>query len=297
MKSKIIIVGRDGRPSMRKVYSQMKNGELIVVRTPKRKKRYIRKYNDNNSDVFNKEPIENLNGKNSVVIRWGNRIEFETNKNSIVYNKAENIYTATNKKLSREIFIKNKVSTPKLYNNKKSEISFPIIARPLVHSKGKNFLIINTKEEFNNHFNFGWYYSEFIDKEKEFRVHCAHGKILAVMEKPRGEGIAWNRAINHERFTRILQKEYNYNVCIEALKAVKAIGLDFAGVDVILKDGKAYVLEVNTAPTLNSSEYVSSQYAKYFDLLFNTEGRVEHWDFINFKKAESLAWKQNQLIK
>ncbi len=71
------------------------------------------------------------------------------------------------------------------------------------------------------------------------------------------------------------------------------LGLDFAGVDLMLdKDGKAYLLEVNTAATLASSEYSMSRYAKYFDWLCKTNKRREHHEFKEFKKASNYAWHE-----
>jgi glutathione synthase/RimK-type ligase-like ATP-grasp enzyme len=48
---------------------------------------------------------------------------------------------------------------------------------------------------------------------------------------------------------------------------VAALGLDFGGVDVMVKDNVAYVIEVNTAPTLNSSDYVALTMVKVYGLV------------------------------
>jgi len=104
--------------------------------------------------------------------------------------------------LSRQTFIENNVNCPVLVTPENFDISYlPIIARPLVHSKGKNFVVLNSFSDFERHYNQnnqGWYYSNFINKEREFRVHCAHGKVLVLMEKsnPNNGNIAWNRAQN-----------------------------------------------------------------------------------------------------
>lgn len=299
-KKKIIMVGRDGRPSMLKVYGQMNSGELIVRRRIRRTgKEWLRQYKDNDVEHRNRLPIGDLNLEDAIVVRWGNRIEAPTNKGSIVYNKIDAIENATDKKKARQMFLDNKVSAPKLYTPTSPDVTFPIIARPLVHSKGKNFVVINNMREFKAHFKDGWYYSQYIDKDREFRVHVAHGKILAIMEKPRVEGqMAWNKAINHQAFNRVAQADYPYSVCWQALKAVDVLGLDFGGVDVIAKQEgdklKGYVLEVNTSPTLNSTEFVSEQYAKYFGWLFASETRRKPWDWKEFKNPSSFAWKQNQ---
>jgi len=298
-----ILVGKDGRPSMKKVFVLMNSEANLVVRRipPKTKKPYLRVFDVPKSETFKKAPINELTLAGSKIIRWGNRIEAETDKTTIVYNKSEAIAKATNKKLSRELFIAGKVRTPLLVipQTVKNE-QFPIIARPSTHAKGKNFVILKNGAEFGTHFTAneksGWYYSEYINKEREFRVHCAHGKILAVMEKTRGgDKIAWNRAVTGEPFTRLTQDAYPFSVCFQALKAVRTLGLDFAGVDVMLLGKEGIVLEVNTSPTLNSSDHVSNQYAMYFDWLNRSEKRREHWDFTKFKQAESFSWKNFQL--
>ncbi len=299
-----ILVGRDGRPSMKKVFALMKSeGSLTVRRIPPRtKKPYLRVYTGSDIDKFAKKPVDELTLASNKIIRWGNRIEGTTDKSTIVYNKSEAIAKATNKKLSRQLFIKDKVRTANLVTpDTIKDSQYPVIARPSTHAKGKNFIILRSIDEFRTHFTAndpnGWYYSEFINKEREFRVHCAHGKILAVMEKTKGgDKIAWNRAVTGEPFTRIPVDQYPFSVCFQALKAVKILGLDFAGVDVMLFGKEGVVLEVNTSPTLNSSDFVSQQYAKYFDWLNRQEKRRDHWDFTKFKSADSFQWKNFQLL-
>jgi hypothetical protein len=299
-----ILVGRDGRPSMKKVYASMKSEAILTVRRipPRTKKAYLRLYTANSIDKFAKKPVDELTLASNKIIRWGNRIEGSTDKSTIVYNKSEAIAKATNKKLSRQLFLEGKVRTPALVSPETvKENQYPIIARPSTHAKGKNFVILRNAADFASHYNTnekaGWYYSEFINKEREFRVHCAHGKILAVMEKAKGgDKIAWNRAVTGEPFTRLSVEDYPFSVCFQALKACKTLGLDFAGVDVLLFGKEGFVLEVNTSPTLNSSDFVSVQYAKYFDWLNREEKRRNHWDFTKFEKAGSFQWKNFQLM-
>ena len=309
MKQKLILTGKHGRPSTKEVYRQMSSGNLIQRRqlfskTKKLISQYYRVFKNNNIDHLIKET--ELGFLNSIIVRWGTREEIEVDKSCIVYNQSKAIALATDKKSSRETFIANNVNTPMLVTpNNFQESYLPIIARPLTHSKGTNFVVLKTPNDFLSHYNknnSGWYYSQFINKEREFRIHCAHGKVLAVMEKsnPNNGNIAWNRAQNDtDPFTYIPWSEVdNQNLkCVleEALKATKAIGLDMSGVDVMLCNNTAYVLEVNTAPTLNTSPYVASRWGMYFDWLFRVDTRREHWDFTQFKKGSSLIWKNEQL--
>lgn len=302
MKKLIILVGIDGQPSMKKVYSQMtSDSKLYLRRTPVEGQPYIRAYKNNSVEDFEVMKITHPNLENVKVIRWGNRIEITTNNESIVYNTSSSIGYSSNKCLARKLFIKNKVKTPQLYSDENPPQDFPVIARPSYHSKGQNFVVLSTKKEFFAHYDnhADWYYSEYIDKEKEFRVYVAHGKVLGVTEKPKPEDeeqLAWNQAINHDKWILLKWANYPLEVVKEACKAVKALGLDFGGVDVMLKDGKAYVLESNTAPTLSDSPIVSLKFAKYFDWLNRKDERRKHWDFTKYKDAKSFAWKEFQLL-
>lgn len=299
----IILVGKDGRPSMLGTFSKLlSNAELwvrrrVTSRRTGRVREWFRKYVNADPTKRTKVKIADADFTNKFVIRWGNTIAVDLT-NSVVYNRAENITKATDKKLSREMLAEGGIRVPRAVKPEDNDINFPVIARPRRHAKGRNFVILNNRGEFYPHWirnNEDWYYSEFVDKVKEYRVHCGHSRVLNLLEKPNpGNGmIAWNRAVNGEAFTNIKWSEYDGNVCNEALRAVQVMGLDFAGVDIIVDaEGNAYVLELNTSPTLNSSEYSMSRYAKYFDWLTKTGKRRDHWELKEFKKASNYAWHE-----
>lgn len=299
MKEKLIFIGNNGKGSMKVLYPKISNNVKLIQRKQfvKSGNFYIKEYLDTSLTKFKKIPINDFNLNNKIVVRWGNRIEIEKDERSIIYNDNQQARKASNKKLAREIFIKNNILCPQLLTPKSDNLKYPIIARPNEHSKGENFVVINNLKEFETHYNtnnIDWYYSEFIDKEREFRVHCGHGKILAIMEKPKGEGIAWNRVLNEDPFVRVKQEEYKYKLFAIALQAMKVIGLDFGGVDIMLKGDTPYVIEINTSPSIENSEYVNDRYSKYFNWLFSSETKREHWNFKEFTAGKSLAWKENQ---
>lgn len=296
----VIVVGKDGRPSMKGVYSKMKNNsELWVRRKLSEIRQYWRVYTNHNVDDFEKinvnNDLQNPTFKDKILVRWGNIIELAP-FNCIVYNKIENIKNATDKALARHLFINNNVSCPKFVDPATIKINqFPVIARPKTHAKGKNFVILKDRISFTQFYNENqdWYYSEFIDKVAEFRLHAAHGRILNYLEKPNPNNgnIAWNRALNGEAFENVKWSDYNGDVCYTAIQAINALGLDFGGVDVMVDaKGKVYVLEVNTAATLASSEYSMERYAMYFDWLCKTNKRREHWPLEMFENASNYAW-------
>ena len=102
-------------------------------------------------------------------------------------------------------------------------------------------------------FNQGWYASEFIDKVAEYRVYVVSGKVATVARKTpdNPNSVAWNVA-QGGRFDVVRWGEWPLEVCRVAIEAFSIIpDLDFAGVDVMVDgDGRAYVIELNSAPSL-----------------------------------------------
>lgn len=297
MKEKLIFIGNNGRKSMTVLYPKIIEGVKLVQRKTLKNGQIRLKDYDKTVILHNRLPEESFNFNNKVVIRWGTRIQVPTDDNSVIYNDNSSAKKASNKKIAREIFIENNLLCPKLLTPQSDNLTYPIIARPHEHTKAENFVVLTDNNSFVKHFrenSDGWYYSEFIDKDREFRFHCAHGKILAIMEKPKGEGIAWNRVLSEDPFVRIKQNEYPYEASLLALKAMKAIGLDFGGVDIMLKGEVPYVIEINTSPSIDSCKYVNDRYSSYFNWLLSSDTKREHWNFEQFKKAKSLSWKEEQ---
>lgn len=106
-------------------------------------------------------------------------------------------------------------------------------------------------------------YTKYVKKEKEFRVHCAFGACIDVQRKIRRPGdlgpTEW-RIRNHQNGFIYVRNDIQVpeEVTSQALQAIKATGLDFGAIDVLWNshEGKAYVLEINTAPGITGSTVV-----------------------------------------
>lgn len=158
------------------------------------------------------------------------------------------------------------VVVPKFYKDKAGVEQFPVLGRKYQHTRGNDIVVIKNREELNT--DRSQFYSKYIDKHSEYRVHVLGEEVVSVAKKIKEEDGAdeyvWNR---HRGWKQI---EYNgkfkERLIAEAIKAVRAIGYDFGAVDIVLDQSVSpyvpVVLEVNSAPSLN--ERRTALYSDYF---------------------------------
>lgn len=247
----------------------------------------------------NKIDIKKLLNKHKTVFRYGCRALKLKGLNKVVYNNSASIKMASDKYNSRLLFKSNGIPIPNTYSCievHQEDIKFPIIRRPIKHSKSKDFTVINSREELNNFTQQdveigGFYYSEFIDKVREIRVHVAHGKIITIVEKrpPINKQYSWGMVDN---FDNIKWGQWRKDIVESSISSVKTLGLTFGAVDVIIdKSGNYYILEVNTAPDFSYSNYLTSKMIKYFNWVAGDEKR-KSWLKVEKDKASNFAWKK-----
>jgi len=105
-----------------------------------------------------------------------------------------------------------------------------------------------------------------IKKVAEYRVFVVQGRVVSVAEKTPSnpDDIAWNVA-QGGRFDVVSWDNWPLQAVRKSVEAFNLTELDFGGVDVMVDaDGKAYVIEINSAPSL-TSEYRQQCMAKAFD--------------------------------
>lgn len=96
-------------------------------------------------------------------------------------------------------------------------------------------------------------YTKYVPITQEFRVYVFRDKVIDVLEKKRKIIAEAHPLIRTESLGWVFCQDPDWwpeEAEAEAIKAIKAVGLDFGGVDVIWnKDQKkCFVLEVNSAP-------------------------------------------------
>lgn len=154
-----------------------------------------------------------------------------------------------------ETLMRAGVSTPPFaVGDAANQLKFPLLAREVRHRGGKDIKVTFQPEEI------GWrmaagagFFTEYIPHSTEYRVWIYRQRHLATYEKsmarPNEYKFIGRNYRNGFIFNRIEPANVNKILAQEANKAVIALGLDFGAVDILHgKDGKFYVLEVNTAP-------------------------------------------------
>lgn len=136
---------------------------------------------------------------------------------------------------------------------------FPWLARKRHHQKGKDIVVYKNRAEAIQVRDRGEhaFFSVYIPIDVEYRVWVFQNKAFATYEKVyTGQG-EYQGFMRNRRFGFEFSKRDNLvgNPTIEGpcIKAVKALGMDWGAVDIIKgKDGKYYVLEVNSMPHISN---------------------------------------------
>ena len=203
-------------------------------------------------------------------------------------NRYEAVKLATNKPIARAVMLLNGVHTPEPIGEHSMP---PYVARPAHTSRGRHFMYIERNEDLWK-VPCGWHVMDYYPKVKEYRVHVASGKILYISDKMYEEGnLQANHAVTQNSWRVLKWDEYDPEMCSMSVKAVKALGLDFGAVDMMVGEisPKYCVCEINTAPTLTTSELGRAKYVRHFKAFF--DGTLKPFDK-EFKKGRSWAWKE-----
>jgi len=127
-----------------------------------------------------------------------------------------------------------------------------------------------------------YYISEYIAKQREFRVFVCSGRIAWMIEKhpQSSEEVSWG-CVSTGDFDYVPWTEWPQEISECALRAMAVSDLDFGAVDIIVKDSEAFALEINTACYL--TPYYTKCVAKVFKHVIQN-GR-DHFDL-----PSSFSW-------
>lgn len=185
-------------------------------------------------------------------IRWGNSLNpFEEDTD---YNNPHFIDVTAHKIKTFRVLSEHHISSI-VYKTGIPEV-FPVLIRTiLTGSKGKGIIIVNNEGEYKPEYS-NFYYSPLIPFSNEYRIHVLGGNIVKVMEKvplEEGECIIKNslnctfkrKDINLMKYGKVIKE------IIEQLCGV--FPMQIMGVDLGIYEGIPYIIEINSAPSLNSA--------------------------------------------
>lgn len=206
-----------------------------------------------------------------IIINWGGGGFFvEGMKDARVINKPEAVCNAVNKLLAFTLLKKENVSIPEYTSDRAvaklwQQSGSTVVARARLEGKdGAGITLVKPGDEMPH----AKMYTKFIPNTLEFRVNIAFDKTMGVQQKVPIPGKVHNHDIRTTGggygLKLLEESQIPFGLRPLAKQAIKTLGLDFGGVDMLLSTttGKAYVLEVNTAPELTPS--MVHAYAKEF---------------------------------
>lgn len=204
-------------------------------------------------------------GAGKVVINWGSSRISDQAAACKVINPPEAVMLSSNKLKSFELFKENEVSIPPFFTTQEEANDFMVNNRgaiivcrtTLTGHSGAGIVISESVEDLVK----APLYTVYIPKKHEYRYHVFMGKVIDVQRKARNKDIPddkvdW-KVRNHDNGFIFMREGVVADevASSEAIKAVECLGLDFGAVDLIFneKQGKYYVLEVNSAPGLTGT--------------------------------------------
>lgn len=210
-----------------------------------------------------------------MVFRWGCTSNLPIRCK--VVNSAEAIHTVADKASFRKLTADAGLAPTTWldYNNvpvdAQGELLGPLVVRRATHHQGKYLHVCKTLPELVRAcqlYEEDYYISEYIPKVAEYRVFVVSGRVVWVANKTPADkdAVAWNVA-QGGRFDNVRFGNWPMRVVEAAIESFLLSGLDFGGVDVMVDEaGKAYVLEINSAPS-QTSPYRQLCTSKAFDYI------------------------------
>jgi hypothetical protein len=248
---------------------------MIRILTVKPELLSANRFGFNVSTNLHDKPIESYD--KDVVIRWGNSYKI-LNRNGdyrdfkMVLNPAKSIRNNCDKYGSL-VKLSAVVKTPQIFKDKVPSGKTAVV-RPFVHEcAGKDFKI--QKGPFN--IPQGYYATEYLETDREYRVWFCNGKTLVVKRVPPTEDLRGQKNpcrslwgyffVEPSLVPQVLRDD--------TLKAAKALELDFGAADVLRLPNYDYrFLELNTAPSMDSRtarEFFITNFKKLIKERFNLD--------------------------
>ena len=189
-------------------------------------------------------------------------------------------------KLEELELLQRKGVTTVPFSRSPMDLVAPMMGRSLHHTRGNDIILYRTQPRIlglHPHWEHD-FYTQLVPKQREFRIWAYRRKVIGCYEKilayPNKLGRrgrireVWNWR-NGYAYTFRRPEEIPGDIRKLAWSAVDGVGLDFGAVDLIVdRDGRGYVLEINTAPGVEGPRQCIESLVKH----------IEKWAVGGFKK-------------
>jgi len=236
--------------------------------------------------------------RGDVLIRYGLAYNPEADRRfKVVINRAEAIVNARNKLRALRIMASKGVVVPPYFTSKYQIAieDLPVLARSYSHTRGSDIVYIDSMEKLWG--TYADYYTQYIPAKHEYRVHVFNGEPIRLQKKIAKAEDASPIIKNAEhgyiladnfKYTSLLKRERK--VINAATRAVEALGLDFGAVDVLYYERTPYVLEVNTAPALDS--YGLQLYALIISQFLGLNPKLESFPLVELSSSSLIKYRR-----
>lgn len=236
---------------------------------------------------INFDQISLLSDTNTPLLNFGSTNSeiqnlIENGKVSHIWNLPKYIDNARNKLMFHEILL-NKSYIPKTYFSAYNVVlnceSYPIIAKPKFGKQGIGISKLNEVDFVNlDKLDLQYdIYCEYIDIDHEYRCIWFTDEILFISERipsnDKSNSLRESKEVSKNEFDWVDQDITKIKWLSEAskilLEVTKLTNLDFIGADIAIdKNGKVWLIEINTQPGLNSTQPLDI-YKKAFSLYYS----------------------------
>jgi glutathione synthase/RimK-type ligase-like ATP-grasp enzyme len=175
-----------------------------------------------------------------------------------IVNKIEAIKNSVDKKAMFKLFIKNKIPTVEFldlsdpYDKRVAELYLEMGHKIILRSDKPKQFIRAAHRKYKKRLNNFTYATVQESKQAEYRVIVFKNKILRCMMKVPNDNASFRMKQHNCTFYGINKREFPVEALRMVKSAVKVLGLDLAGADLMLNDKNEWkVLEVNSGMGLN----------------------------------------------
>jgi len=210
-----------------------------------------------------KRQMTPLKGRRKVLLNWGHSAPQFNLTGATIFNMPQAVATASNKLTALRVMKDAGVNVPDFTNDINVAKTWVgeeriVFCRTMLRANsGRGIVVAKTAADVVQ----APLYTKYIRKEKEYRLHVFNGQVIDVVEKRRKTGFKENNDYN--KYVRSYEQGWIFardGIAVtqatkdEAIKACRALGLDFGAVDIVMnRKNIPIVLEVNTAPGLQGT--------------------------------------------